>query len=176
MRVRRLYTGDTGLADDHMLYFNRSPKLPPNRCVAHVIGLSPRAVENQTPRRLFWRGDVVVMRFRLEDDSSSDPSSAHYIDCLDAHIAVTGRIEDWFREAYRRGTLERAFALEVEQCKRTLCFIAPRYTPNRSFRETPQLSLEPICIRECHEKLLIFGKVLEEQGRFGFPRFNYRTF
>jgi hypothetical protein len=105
-RKTRAWSVPDDVLGKHVLYFNMSPKLPLNRCVTRIVGVDPDALGS----RLFWRGDVVVMRFESQDDI--------YINCQNVDISVTSALEVVLRDAYMNGHLERALSLDESQCKR----------------------------------------------------------
>ena len=89
----------------YLLYFNMSPKLPLNRCVARIVDANPDDLES----KLFWRGDVVMMRYETQDDI--------YINCINADVSSTGALEDILRDAYMRRRLERMLNDDELECK-----------------------------------------------------------
>lgn len=87
-------TRSNQIAKSFLVFYNLSPKLPVNRTLARLVDFSP----NDTPR-LFWRGDVVVMK----GDLSGDP----HVRCLDASTDDISRVQDFFLDEYSFGHLER---------------------------------------------------------------------
>ena len=93
----------------YLVYYNMSPKLPPNRCIARIVGTNADALG----QRLFWRGDVVAIKFESQDDL--------FVNFLDAdHTGMPRDLELMLRDAYRKGSLERELNLDEMQCKRTV--------------------------------------------------------
>ena len=84
----------------YLLSYNMSSKLPLNRCVARIIGINL----DKAGSNLFWRGDVVVMRFEPRGAKDEEFS---YIDCEDADLSVVSRLEERLRDFYNVGSLER---------------------------------------------------------------------
>ena len=82
-----------------------SPKLPLNRCVARIVGENLDNLGSQ----LFWRGDVVVMKFESQDD--------FHIDCQDADTSVISELEQILKDAYFKGMLERELSMDKADCK-----------------------------------------------------------
>jgi hypothetical protein len=105
-RKTRVWPVPEGVLGKHVLYFNMSPKLPLNRCVARIVGVDP----DELGSRLFWRGDVVVMRFESQDDI--------YINCQNADISLMSALGVILKDAYMRGHLERELTQDESQCKR----------------------------------------------------------
>lgn len=89
----------------YLLYFNMSPKLPVNRCVARIADVDPDGVGS----RLFWRGDVVVMKY--------EPLDEIFIDCQNADISLNSDSEDTLRDVYMTGRLEQELNRDKEICK-----------------------------------------------------------
>jgi hypothetical protein len=83
---------DTALLGKYMLYYTILPSLPINKCCTRYIGLDP-------PRdRLFWRGDLFVVRYKGE------LGTGHKY--VDAPVTLARIIEDIVRSAYQRRALE----------------------------------------------------------------------
>jgi len=93
--------GHSHMLTKHLVYFNMSPKLPLNRCVARIIGLNPDNLGSE----LFWRGDVVVMEYKSQDGI--------FIDCQNANASEIIKLEEYLKDAYYEGRLERELAQDV---------------------------------------------------------------
>ena len=104
-RKTRVWSVPQGVLGKHVLYFNMSPKLPVNCCVARIVGVDP----DELFSKLFWRGDVIVMRFESLDDI--------YINCQNADMSLTNDLELFLRDAYMRGFLERELTNDESWCK-----------------------------------------------------------
>ena len=89
----------------HLLYFNMSPKLPLNRCVARIVDANPDDVKS----KLFWRGDVVMMKYESQDDI--------YINCQNTDVSSAGALEGVLRDAYMTARLEWQLHQDESQCK-----------------------------------------------------------
>ena len=89
----------------HLLYFNMSPKLPLNRRVARIVDANLDDLKS----KLFWRGDVIMMRYETQDDI--------YISCQNADVSSTGALEEILRDAYMTGRLERELSQDEWECK-----------------------------------------------------------
>ena len=104
-RKTRVWPASNVIPGKHLLYFNMSPKLPLNRCLARILYTNPDNLES----KLFWRGDVVMMRYESQDDI--------YINCQNADVSSTGALEEMLRDAYMTGCLERELSQDESQCK-----------------------------------------------------------
>ena len=89
----------------YMFYLNMSPKLPLNRCVARIVGENLDNLESQ----LFWRGDVVVMKFN---------GIGNDLDSQDADTSVISGLEYILKDAYLKGML--ASELTRDETRRKL--------------------------------------------------------
>lgn len=89
----------------HLLYFNMSPKLPLNRCVARIVDANPDDLKS----KLFWRGDVVMMKYESQDEI--------YINCQNADVSSTDDLEEVLRDAYMTGRLEEELSQSELLCK-----------------------------------------------------------
>jgi hypothetical protein len=115
LRARNLSLSDSewhAIPDKYLLYYNMSPKLPLNRCIARIIGVDP----NKLGSELFWRGDVVGMKF--EPESKHSP----IVQCYDADASAIVALGDALVDDYREGKLERALSSDEELCKRENVF------------------------------------------------------
>lgn len=99
----------------YLLYYNMSPKLPLNRCIARIIGVDPNNLESE----LFWRGDVVGMKFEPESEYSP------IVQCYDADASAIVALGDVLVDDYREGKLELGLLLDEGQCKRGNIFSLP---------------------------------------------------
>jgi hypothetical protein len=91
----------------YLLYYNMSPKLPLNRCIARIIGVDPNELEPE----LFWRGDVVGMKFAPE-------SRYPIIQCYDADASAIVALGNALVDDYGEGKLEQELSLSEHLCKR----------------------------------------------------------
>ena len=82
-----------------------SPKLPLNRCVARIVNPNTDNLKS----KLFWRGDVEMMRYESQDDI--------YINCQNADVSSTGALKEMLRDAYMMGRLQRELSQDESQCK-----------------------------------------------------------
>ena len=96
----------------YLLFYNLSLNLPINLNIARVIGFTPPQL--QTKKRLFWRGDVVAMKVRLESQYSSMVKSL-YADLLELKS-----LENFFLDHFKRGVLERQLDFDEYMCEREL--------------------------------------------------------
>jgi len=99
-----------GVQSSYLFFYNLSPNLPINLNVANLIGVTPPQLKNR--KRLFWRGDVVAMKVRPKSEQ---------IDCivesLDADLLELRFVEEFFREKYQDGVLERELFDEEQECE-----------------------------------------------------------
>jgi hypothetical protein len=75
-----------------MLYYTILPSLPINKCCTRYIELDP------SRDRLFWRGDLFVVRYEGELGTGHE--------YVDAPLTLARIIEDTVRSAYQRRALE----------------------------------------------------------------------
>jgi hypothetical protein len=101
-----------GVRSTYLLFYNLSLNLPINLNIAYVIGVTPPQL--QTKKRLFWRGDVVAMKVRLESEFSSMVKS------LDADLLELRSLEKFFPDNYRRGVLESELYFDEQTCEKEL--------------------------------------------------------
>ncbi|KXN80583.1 hypothetical protein AN958_10468 [Leucoagaricus sp. SymC.cos] len=101
-------TRSRGFVKSYLVFYNLSPNLPVNRTLARLVDFSP----NDTPR-LFWRGDVVVMRA----DLSRDP----HVQCLDASMSDIARVQAFLLDEYGSGSLEEQLSRDEEMCEQLSC-------------------------------------------------------
>jgi hypothetical protein len=109
MRVRN-FAPSPPIPGQYMLFYNMSPQLPLNRCVARLLDIDPNT--NNVGSKLFWRGDVIAMKFEKRSENSS------YITCHDADSSAIGHLGDILRDAYSEGNLERELFMDECFCKR----------------------------------------------------------
>lgn len=91
----------------YLFFYNLSLNLPINLNVAPVIGITPSHLKIK--KRLFWRGDVVVMKARL--------LSEQLVESLDADLSELESLEQFFRTAYQEGDLERRLDYKELHCE-----------------------------------------------------------
>ena len=103
-------TSENGIQITHLFFYNLSPNLPINLNVAHVIGVTPSHLK--TKKRLFWRGDVVVMKVQPESEQVD-----FMVESLDADLSELRPLEEFLRERYRKGGLESNLDFDEQQCK-----------------------------------------------------------
>jgi hypothetical protein len=80
-----------GTQSTYIFYYNLSPDLPINLNVAHTIGVTPSHLK--TNNRLFWRGDVVVMKVKPESEQID-----FIVESLDADLSELSHLEEFLRE------------------------------------------------------------------------------
>jgi hypothetical protein len=93
-----------------------SPKLPLNRCIARIIGVDP----NELGSELFWRGDVVGMKFEPESEHS------FMVQCYDADASAIVALGNSLVDDYGAGKLEKELSSDEEHCKRENVFTLPQ--------------------------------------------------
>lgn len=99
-----------GVQNIYLFFYNLSPNLPTNVNVAHLIGVTPSHLK--TRKRLFWRGDVVAMKVKPESER------VHFIvESLEADLVDLMFLEEFFREEYQDGFLERNLVYDEQQCE-----------------------------------------------------------
>jgi len=119
---RKLHVQDLSLSEwraipgKYLLYYNMSPKLPLNRCIARIIGVDP----NKLGAELFWRGDVVGMKFEPESEHSP------IVQCYDADASAIVALGNALVDDYTEGKLERVLSSDKEQCMRQNVFTLPK--------------------------------------------------
>ena len=99
-----------GVQITHLFFYNLSPNLPINLNVARVIGVTPSHLK--TKKRLFWRGDVVVMKVQPESERID-----WIVKSLDADLSELRPLEEFLREMYRKRELESDLDFDEHQCK-----------------------------------------------------------
>jgi hypothetical protein len=99
-----------GIQITYLFFYNLSSNLPINLNVAHVIGVTPSHLK--TKKRLFWRGDVVVMKVQPESERFD-----WIVESLDADLSELRSLEEFLREVYRKGVLESNLDFDEDQCK-----------------------------------------------------------
>ena len=83
---------DTALHGKYVLYYTILPSIPVNKCCTNYIGFNP------PEDRLFWRGDLFVVRYKGELGMGHEYA--------DAPLELARIIEDSIRSAYQRRALE----------------------------------------------------------------------
>src|SRR6202012_3887449 len=83
---------DAALHGKYVLYYTILPSLPINKSCAKYTGFDP------PEDRLFWRGDLFVVRYRGELGTGHE--------YVDAPLNIVRIIEDTIRIAYQRRALE----------------------------------------------------------------------
>lgn len=101
---------------EYLLYYNMSPKLPLNRCITRIIGVDP----NELGSELFWRGDVVGMKFEPKSEYSP------IIQCYDADASAIVALGNALVDGYAEGRLERVLSCDEALCKRENVFTLPK--------------------------------------------------
>lgn len=94
--------------DMHMFY-NFSLDLPANLNIARFIGITPAQLKSR--KRLFWQGDVVVMKV-LPESKKID----FIVKPLDADISEANYLEKELRELYQEGRFESGLRFDEEGC------------------------------------------------------------
>ena len=100
----------SGIQITYLFFYNLSLNLPINLNVAHVVGVTLSHLK--TRKRLFWRGDVVVMRVQPESERFN-----WIVESSDADLSELRPLEEFFREMYRKGVLESNLDFDEHQCK-----------------------------------------------------------
>lgn len=95
------------IPDEYVFYYNMSPKLPLNRCVARLLDIDP----DTDNIGLFWRGDVVAIKHEPQSEYSS------YGDCHGTDASAIGELENMLRDAYSGGILEQDLFRDELMCK-----------------------------------------------------------
>jgi len=107
--------GDDGVentGDYYLFFYNLSPKLPVNLNIANKIGATLAYLKYK--KRLFWRGDVVVMKVRPE----VAVERLHFIvESMDADLTELGALEECLWKVYLEGGLERLLRVDELQCE-----------------------------------------------------------
>jgi hypothetical protein len=137
-------SGQSHIPSKYLLYFNMSPKLPLNRCVARIIGLNPDNLGSE----LFWRGDVVVMEYKSQDEI--------FIDCQNANASAIIKSEEYLRDAYYEGWLEKELDQDVWVYGRLRQSHSPSMAHSSSTREV-LFQLEHDCICNDHWTSFVLG-------------------
>ena len=99
-----------GVQITYLFFYNLSPHLPINLNVAHVIGVTPHHLK--TKKRLFWRGDLVLMKVQPESELVD-----WIVESLDADMSELRPLEEFLREVYQEGGLESNLDFDEYQCK-----------------------------------------------------------
>ena len=95
----------------YLLFYNLSLNLPINLNIARVIGVTPPQL--QTKKRLFWRGNVVVMKVRPESKERD-----FIVKSLDADLLELKSLEEFFLDNYRKGVLETDLDFDEHTCEK----------------------------------------------------------
>ena len=93
----------------YVLFYNRSLRLPVNLNVANLVGVTPWHLKNK--KRMFWRGDIVVMKVQPESETMD-----FMVQALDADLSDLGSLEEVLRVKYREGFLEQELYGDEMQC------------------------------------------------------------
>ena len=94
----------------YLIHYNMSPNLPLNLTVAGVVGSS--ASDVKADKRLFWRGDVAVLKTRRKI-----PTLDFVLETLDADEDDFGLLEDVLRKQYQDGMLEKNLQWDEYICE-----------------------------------------------------------
>ncbi|KAF9473292.1 hypothetical protein BDN70DRAFT_925241 [Pholiota conissans] len=107
-RKTRVMTHQAARGRMYIFFYNMSSNLPLNLNIARMIGVTQSGLKAE--KRLFWRGDVVAMLAQPESERFN-----FVVESLDADLSELNSLEEFFREKYFEGFLERALQLEEEQ-------------------------------------------------------------
>lgn len=94
----------------YLFFYNRSLRLPINLNVANLVGVTPSHL--RTKKRMFWRGDIVVMKVRSESEAMD-----FMVEALDADLSELGSLEDVLRIKHQEGFLEQDLHSDEMQCE-----------------------------------------------------------
>jgi hypothetical protein len=99
-----------GVHSTYLFFYNLSPNLPINLNVAHLIGVTPSHLK--TKKRLFWRGDLVVMKVQPESERVN-----FIVKSLDADLFELKPLEEFLQEKYQEGFLDLGLYYDERDCE-----------------------------------------------------------
>ena len=99
-----------GVQTTYLFFYNLSPDLPINLNVANLIGETPSNLNIQ--KRLFWRGDVVVMKVQSTSESINS-----MVESLDADLFDLRSLEEFLQEKYRERIFECLLHDDERKCE-----------------------------------------------------------
>lgn len=110
-RATPLSVSVSNIAHAYLFFYNCSLRLPINLNVAELVGVS--ASHLKTKKRLFWRGNIVVMKVQRM------PELYGYsrVEPLDADLSALGALEELLRVKHQEGFLEQELYYEEMRCK-----------------------------------------------------------
>ncbi len=94
----------------YIFYYNRSLRLPINLNIAELVGVSP--MQLKTKKRMFWRGDIVVMKVKQESERM-----ILWVSALDADLSELATLKEFLQTKHREGFLAQELHGDEMQCE-----------------------------------------------------------
>ncbi|KAF8626703.1 hypothetical protein AX15_004727 [Amanita polypyramis BW_CC] len=162
-QVTTFETTRHGAQNTYLFFYNLSPNLPINLNVTRVVGVTPSHLKAR--KRLFWRGDLVVMKVQALSKQMD-----FIVESLDADLSELGSLEEFLRKTYQEGDLERLLDSDESQWG----FYVSHYCKPTSLLSGPPESYWGTNAAEKEEKFLHdLNELRSIVGRPPLPRHAY---